>query len=168
MHTHDHAIKYVMTDVETLSNDDALLSRFEARALGVLQRVEERLREYLSDVPGVEVGCADSDSPYASSHGDVGAYLVVTLPPGGEDSHLDVCVEVPYSLAYDGEHLGWGVGFASTFEGGCIGPGGMISNYTEAVWAANEDEVMARLDLLSREASEFATDLDDVIREHLR
>lgn len=134
----------------------------DRHAVQIGREVVAVLREELEG-SGFAVSDIEDDSPYAQECHDAGAYSVVSK---GEEIIADVRVEIPCSNGYDGEHLGWGFGFACTAYGGRIGPGGIFHNYTDQVWTRDREEIHARLSALSDHAGEYGAGVADWIIEN--
>lgn len=131
----------------------------DRKALAIAETMVPILRDALG--PKYDVSDADTDSPYASEQGDRGAWIAVSRDG---TSVADVRVEIHDSAGYDGPGLGWGFGLACTSDGGRIGPGGIIGNYSEHVWTRDRTEIRSRLAQLASGADDHALECADWIR----
>jgi hypothetical protein len=129
---------------------DRETKKLDRKALAIMGKVVKALRVVM---PQVDVSDPDA-SMYASDRYDAGAMTYMTLPSG---EHLDARVEIPSSEGYEGGPMqGWGFGFASTYEGGTMGPGNTMGNYTGDVWTKDPEEIERRLAILDDRAEDFA------------
>lgn len=154
----------------------------DRKALEILSVAVPILRIEL-EPHGYDVSDADEDSPYSSERGDRGAFCVITR---AELSRMkgnlfdepatiwgDARVEIQSADGYeglgdDGRQQGWGFGFACTENGGAIGPGRTIANYSDAVWTKDRNEIRERLGLLRDQIKEWARVVAEYVLENSR
>ncbi len=136
------------------------MSRLDREAQRILQAAINSLRE---EMPDLDVCDADiDDGIYASDKHDRGAITGVTLSTG---EHADIRLEIHSSVGYEGTLEGWAFGFACTYEGGEIGPGGTLGNYTADVWTKDREDIAARLRVLESHAPIYGMELAEAFEK---
>lgn len=144
--------------VSVITDYKAETKRLDAEALEICRSIVTELRKMLPEAQIEDAG----ESMYASSRYDAGSGTVVRMP--GREL-IDVRVEINSSEEYEDEMQGWSFGLASTWEGGRIGPGGTLYNYSDRVWTLDREEIARRIEWLKQEASQFAWLVAEAVKE---